>query len=1196
MMVLHPPNSTDQVPGRAAMQKPAFRRRRSKGTIAGFAFGVSDGGSGSPADTLNGGDLPETGPGTTANPAAPGSPNQPQHNAEANTIPTKPCHTARLALMCAQNAIRLGARTQLYMCPPGRARRELQSHLRQKAREKVSAPPGKLGMAAESGGYYGLEKMIGSNSLEEYENHEEDFLISTNTFDVDSEEEASSGDEDDIGDFDDLFSEDPMPLLENMYSNLREPLYTPVGGESSLSNPNGAPMTSGGTSVPGKLPFNRRKMRLFDLVTADEKKTAREYLQVELRRSKTRSSLMLSRHLRRVQREEIRKKRHAHGEPVDDLIDSDGESPEEKLLQAGVSQISAPMNPALSAALLLESLSVGRVESLEGMGKCYDGIVNAGVALLDAQSVDPTKPPSADDKARATRSEVMAALAPLLVTSLEQPSGELILLLAKLRRMCGTKRYQRRFVQRIAPSLIRPPRGAMWCLRHQNDMEAILAACELILDSAFEIFSKGWYERGRLMLADSKRAETLDTAAKQLRNLSSEPGDSLARGLSSGPRRRLIGAAKMKQDKGGNSEPLAEWEVIAVDREIRLAISHVLTNDWSRTNIQHESSKIARRVGAISKRTNSVLPTTSSDMSPKAIPSSPGRGGGSVLPTRTPQSPPHMPSAPPTVPPQPTPETMENVFGPAFANQAVSNAERSQSPPPTAVPGSPPVPQRSSRDYLEGKPPQDGASGSENPSLSIPTHTPPPLSPRSPARDSDFTPENIVRSSNSPKQGKSRPPDPSSGVSIDVMRPASPSSVGTSASVEMSSFKISGTPSSGLASASSSSPGAPPTSQYRTLTSTAAERKRTVAACRALRAQIQRFEDAFVQLHGRPPKGAAERAPLATTYAQYREWKRAIRADAACRIQALLRGARTRLILLRSGDSDVTHVVLRRAGRPGSSPDLAIPVDIGISESDHGIGIGASSSIDSGISRPSNSSVSASWSSRPQIRSRLSNGEDRAADFANAQLSSSNSGGSARPSPPTLYAEFAGMTLNELQARKRDLKKQLKQYDMNFFRRHGRMPVKAEKEPIRHLYESYNNLKVQITHMERSGTAVAPPSTSPAPQRTVSPPSGSESNDESPARDNIAVARSTRRMPRAESPPVAASSSTSSFSQDLAALKAEKQQLHQMLRSYEKDFYKEHQVQVSSFDDIKPVASQYRRYKEIKKAIANLQKNRTDQG
>ena len=57
-------------------------------------------------------------------------------------------------------------------------------------------------------------------------------------------------------------------------------------------------------------------------------------------------------------------------------------------------------------------------------------------------------------------------------------------------------------------------------------------------------------------------------------------------------------------------------------------------------------------------------------------------------------------------------------------------------------------------------------------------------------------------------------------------------------------------------------------------------------------------------------------------------------------------------------------------------------------------------------------------------------------------------------------------------------------------------------------------------------------------------------------------------------------------SQDLASLKAEKATLHQMLRSYEKDFFRQHKRQVSSFADIRPVAAQYRRYKEIKKAIA----------
>ena len=58
---------------------------------------------------------------------------------------------------------------------------------------------------------------------------------------------------------------------------------------------------------------------------------------------------------------------------------------------------------------------------------------------------------------------------------------------------------------------------------------------------------------------------------------------------------------------------------------------------------------------------------------------------------------------------------------------------------------------------------------------------------------------------------------------------------------------------------------------------------------------------------------------------------------------------------------------------------------------------------------------------------------------------------------------------------------------------------------------------------------------------------------------------------------------------DLSNLKSEKQQLHQMLRAYEKEFFRDHQRQGSSYADIRPVAAQYRRYKEIKKNIMALQ-------
>jgi hypothetical protein len=180
------------------------------------------------------------------------------------------------------------------------------------------------------------------------------------------------------------------------------------------------------------------------------------------------------------------------------------------------------------------------------------------------------------------------------------------------------------------------------------------------------------------------------------------------------------------------------------------------------------------------------------------------------------------------------------------------------------------------------------------------------------------------------------------------------------------------------------------------------------------------------------------------------------------------------------------------------------------------------------------------------------------------------------------------------------LKAQLKQYDMNFARKHGRMPVKAEKEPIRHLYENYNSLKSEIQRLEAEGRSSASTtqssSLSSLPQRALSPPGsdgGMSGGEEGSGKSSPMPGRNMRKLPKPASPPIgSATSSGAPPSQDLAALKAEKSQLHQMLRAYEKEFFRENRRQVSSFADIRPVASQYRRYKEIKRNLAALQKER----
>jgi len=91
--------------------------------------------------------------------------------------------------------------------------------------------------------------------------------------------------------------------------------------------------------------------------------------------------------------------------------------------------------------------------------------------------------------------------------------------------------------------------------------------------------------------------------------------------------------------------------------------------------------------------------------------------------------------------------------------------------------------------------------------------------------------------------------------------------------------------------------------------------------------------------------------------------------------------------------------------------------------------------------------------------------------FTNSTTSSTTSSTIQLPAASSIasssdetFGDLACFSLPELQACKRLLKRQLVKYDGVFTRRIGRMPNKAEKEPIRHLYERYNALKGQIDH------------------------------------------------------------------------------------------------------------------------------------
>lgn len=1157
----------------AVLQKPVpLRRRRSKGTIAGFASASSSGSSHndlSSHEVHN--DMPHVSTQSFGSDIASSSGdvgNQPQHSNDSPSssgsppVPPKPCHSARLALLCVQNATHMGARTQLNLCPPGKARDDLLKILQMRRRKKKSTPPPirrtlSIGRSISTVGSRteespAFEKVMGESGINEYDEAEDEYLnnpvlhsIELNNDGEEMKEEETSGDEDplDVG-FDDEDGLNPHQLKdgENNLQQHREELFT-LGTEISGAQ---------GASISTNLAFNMRKIKWFDTVTASDCATARQYLRKEHANLRKKDISILTKHLKKIQKREKRKREIEAGRrnSMSSETYSDDEEDEELLQQStqtfGLSKLPNKMTPSLSAALVLESLTINPLESLEGMSKCYEGIVAVGSALLDADIVDS----ALDENKKPSKSEIMSALAPLLITTLEQPSGETIFTLAKLRKLCGTKRYQRRFVQRIAPSLVRPPNAAMWCLRHRDDMESILAATEMILDAAFDIFSSGWYERGRTLLADSERAKTLKAAAMQLKRLSSnKPPDSLMKGLSTAPgthhRRgnsRLIGITPAKVSSAGTSgtEVLAEWEVLAVDRQIRQSLDHLFTKDWSRVVLTNAPPRDGETYS--NQRTRRGITGNKSKPS-HAEPNQ-------IDTVSVSSSEPILQDSPPRVgKPKSRIVTASDFMSGNAASPKPDDAIEPESRAPDPV-----SPRPTDKSFVNGF-------------VRTPPRSPPqmdlgPVAPQSPTRKPNVTP---------PLQ----PPHPNGDYQSNNTAPLSPSGSRN-----------------GLNPSSSPSPSIHST-YLRTLTATAAERKRTVAACRALRAQIARFEDAFMHLHGRPPKGAADRAPLTSTYTQYREWKRAIRADAASRIQALFRGARCRWLLERNVDPRFKKIVMNQAGRPAKIKNLPLPA-IPNNINDRG---GPSVRNKPLSRRPENNDhygvevYYENGGSRPMPTWNVNRGSPNRSKGSRDDGSISSGSGFSGPQPiPSLHE----MTYPELQTRKRELKQQLKQYDMSFFNQHRRMPVKAEKEPIRHLYENYNSLKIRITMYEREG----PPINQIRPGPRHVPPQTNHAYAEvngSMEETSLTYSKASVEKHGKWKAPLASSEKNDSVTPlptatpTLATLRTEKQTLHQMLRSYEKDFFNLHNRQVSCYADIRPVASQYRRYKEIKKLIQALQ-------
>eukprot|EP00939_MAST-03C_sp_MAST-3C-sp1_P001090 g1090.t1 len=137
--------------------------------------------------------------------------------------------------------------------------------------------------------------------------------------------------------------------------------------------------------------------------------------------------------------------------------------------------------------------------------------------------------------------------------------------------------------------------------------------------------------------------------------------------------------------------------------------------------------------------------------------------------------------------------------------------------------------------------------------------------------------------------------------------------------------------------------------------------------------------------------------------------------------------------------------------------------------------------------------------------------------------------------------ELCHMDLRRLRQEKRKVKRSLQDFDREFSSKHaGRKPTKQEKEPIRGQYERYNDLKLLIK--------------------------GIDSVENGPKEAEI-------------------------------RLQLEKRVLQRALRRYELSFESTNGRKVAYRRDIAPVKKQYRRYKELKRAIrSGEQKDRGGEG
>ena len=227
-----------------------------------------------------------------------------------------------------------------------------------------------------------------------------------------------------------------------------------------------------------------------------------------------------------------------------------------------------------------------------------------------------------------------------------------------------------------------------------------------------------------------------------------------------------------------------------------------------------------------------------------------------------------------------------------------------------------------------------------------------------------------------------------------------------------------------------------------------AKRRKMVADCKGMRAQIFEFEQEWTRKHNRIPK-TYERGAMQTVYAKYRELKKDIRNLAAVDLQRTARGfiARCRL-----RDPAARHSKPSWAGHGSHNTNVSSSKG---SHTHH-------KSVDD--------LVTATNSLHHQPLSHFAESHKAAAaslqqHHAHQPQLNTSSSGSAGHVEGTVLGDLYGR-YRELLNNKRELKRKLKKFDEDFVEQWGRLPKKADKEVIRPMYQKYHEVKSSLDDLK----------------------------------------------------------------------------------------------------------------------------------